>query len=98
MTVVPPFLPQDPSEYISRFTTESAAMSLIETQPLDAAVPTCGDWDLAALATHVGGCTDGPPLLRTAAMPERGAVSRPDSPDERTTGLPTTDALDALRG
>ena len=57
------FCPKDPSEYIARFTTESAAMSsLIETQPLDAAVPTCGDWDLAALATQLGGCTDGPPL------------------------------------
>ncbi len=94
------FCPKDPSEYVARFTAESAAMSsLIETQPLDTAVPTCGDWDLAALVTHVGWVYRWAAVaLRTAAMPERGAVSRPDSPDELHDWFTTsaTDALDAL--
>ena len=92
--------PRDPADYIARLTVESASLSaLVESQPLDTPVTTCGDWDLAALATHVGWVYRWAAVaLRTAAMPERGAVTRPDSPDELHDWFTTSanDALDAL--
>jgi uncharacterized protein (TIGR03083 family) len=76
--------PRDPADYIDRLTIESAALTaLIESEPLDTPVTTCGDWDLAALATHVGWVYRWATVaIETAAMPDRGAVSRPSSPDE----------------
>lgn len=94
------FCPSDPADYIARLTVESAALStLVESQPLDTPVTTCDGWDLAALATHVGWVYRWATVaMETATMPDRGAVSRPDSPDELhdwfTTG--TSALLDAL--
>ncbi len=78
------FCPRDPADYIAGLTVESAALAtLVESQPLDTPVTTCGDWDLAALATHVGWVYRWATVaIETAAMPDRGAVSRPGSPDE----------------
>ena len=94
------FCPQQPSAYLARLTDDSTTFGqLLESQPLDTPVATCGDWDLAALATHVGWVYRWATVaMQTAAMPDRGAVERPSSPDELhewfTTG--TADMLNTL--
>jgi uncharacterized protein (TIGR03083 family) len=78
------FCPLEPSAYLGRLTADSTSfMQLLESQPLDTPVATCGDWDLAALATHVGWVHRWATVaMQTAAMPDRGAVERPASQEE----------------
>lgn len=48
---------------------------VLDAGPLDAPVPTCPGWDLAALAGHLGGVHRwATHIVRTGERPERGAV------------------------
>ena len=75
------FLPLDRETYLTTFRSHSEQVhSLLATHDLDRPVPTCGEWNLAALGKHLGTVYRWAALaIATADTPDRSAIVGPES-------------------